>query len=84
MRLVAHLIASDVRRFRWLFLVWLLIEVTATTLNGIQPTYSATTRLFDLLGIVTIFSGWRSFCCCSSWSRWWYRRIRSWAPTRSG
>jgi len=53
MKLVAHLIASDVRRFRWLFLAWLLIEVTATTLSGIQPTFSATTRPFDLIGIVT-------------------------------
>ena len=53
MTLVAHLIGAELGRFKWLLLGWLVIEATATTLSGIQPTFSARARLFELIGIVT-------------------------------
>jgi len=53
MRLLRHLIAGDVHRFRWLLVLWLSIEVVAATLDAVQPTLAATQRLFDVIGVVT-------------------------------
>ncbi len=37
MKLVAHLVRADVRRFRLLLAGWVLMEVLHTVFTGVQP-----------------------------------------------
>jgi hypothetical protein len=51
---VGHLVATDVRRFKWLLLAWLALEVAATVLTGVQPAFATNSRVFGLLGATNL------------------------------
>ena len=44
MKLVAHLVRADVRRFRLLLAAWVLIEVLSTVFTGVRPVLDADPR----------------------------------------
>ena len=61
MKLVAHLVRADVRRFRLLLAAWVLIEVLSTVFTGVRPVLDADPRTMTavgLLGTVLFLTRW--------------------------
>jgi hypothetical protein len=61
MKLVAHLVRADVRRFRLLLAAWVLIEVLSTVFTGVRPVLEANPRLVtsvQLLGTLLFLTRW--------------------------
>ena len=61
MKLVAHLVRADARRFRLLLAAWVLIEVLSTVFTGVRPVLDADPRLVtavQLLGTLLFFTRW--------------------------
>jgi hypothetical protein len=61
MKLVAHLVRADVRRFRLLLAAWVLIEVLSTVFTGLQPVLAGDPRTMPavgLLGTVLVLTRW--------------------------
>jgi hypothetical protein len=50
MKAVGHLVANDLRRFKWLLLAWVVLEVVATVVAGVHPTFASNRREFQLIG----------------------------------
>jgi hypothetical protein len=50
MKAVGHLVANDLRRFKWLLLAWVVLEVVATVFAGVHPTFASNRREFQLIG----------------------------------
>ena len=51
MRLLAHLVAGDIRRHRWLLASWVAVVVAGTVVTGVHPLFAArpTASTVDLL-----------------------------------
>ncbi len=61
MKLVAHLVRADVRRFRVLLAAWVLIEIADTVFTGVQPLLTGDSRAsmtIGLLAMVLFFTRW--------------------------
>ena len=61
MKLVAHLVRADVRRFRLLLAGWVLIEIADTVFTGVHPFLigdSRTSMTIGLLAMVLFFTRW--------------------------
>lgn len=61
MKLVAHLVRADVRRFRLLLAAWVSIEVLSTVFTGLQPLLAGDPRTIaavGLLGTVLFLTRW--------------------------
>ncbi len=54
MRLVAHLVRADVRRFRLLLAAWVLMEVLNTVFTAVQPALAADVRTRTALGLLAV------------------------------
>ena len=52
MRLVAHLVRADVRRFRLLLAAWVLMEVLNTVFTGVRPLLAADPRTMTSIGLL--------------------------------
>lgn len=53
MTLLRHLIWNDVRRFRWVLLLWVILVATVATLNGVHPILASDPRTLNLVGIAS-------------------------------
>jgi len=52
MRLLAHLVRTDIRQFRWAILLWTLLVVAETAAIAIRPSFMADMRVYGNVGMI--------------------------------
>jgi hypothetical protein len=61
MKHVFHLVRADLRRFRLLLAIWVLVQIVDTVVTGVRPSIDADPRLMsmiDALGAVLFLTRW--------------------------